>query len=395
MRCAFTGGRPGFSSTPAVFEAVAVAAMKILHVITTINRGGAENHLLDLTTGQAAEGHTVAVCYLKGDGYWCQALVERGIRVELLDLGRYGDPRPAFRLRSLLDEIGPDIVHAHMPPAELYARLALLGRKRPALVISKHNDEPFYRGPGQFAMRSWVAARASTIIAISDAVKGYTQREITSYRGAVRTVHYGIDVGPYESVRPADVAALRAGWGIPDDAWAIGTVARLVPQKSLHVLIAAYAAYLRRASKPSRLVIVGRGPLENELKQQASTLGIADSVIWAGFRSDIPVVMNAFDAFALTSKYEGFGLVLLEAMAARKPVLATGVSAIPEIVRDGETGLLCEPENVEEIARALKQLELQDQRTRLGDAGGARARAVFTIGRMLARTNETYEAVLQ
>jgi xanthine dehydrogenase FAD-binding subunit len=90
----------------------------------------------------------------------------------------------------------------------------------------------------------------------------------------------------------------------------------------------------------SRLALVGTGPLEIELKRLAKQLGLDDAVIWAGFREDISIVMQAFDVFALTSDYEGFGLVLLEAMAARKPVVATGVSAIPEIVIEGETGLL-------------------------------------------------------
>lgn len=370
--------------------------MKVLHVITSINRGGAENHLFDLVCGQRDAGHSVAVCALKGNDYWRRSLTERGVRVENLGLKRYGTVRPVFRLRRAIDGFKPDIVHAHMPPAELYTRLALLlARQQPPLVISKHNDEPFYRGPGQGTLRAWVARRANAMIAISEAVNRYTRREIVSYSGPVQTIHYGISVGSYRSARSEDISALRREWNVPRDAWVVGTVARLVPQKSLHVLLDAYALYSRARTMPSRLVIVGSGPLEVDLKRQVVSLGIADSVVWAGFREDIPTVMNAFDAFVLTSKYEGFGLVLLEAMAAGRPIVSTAVSAIPEIVRDGQTGLLCPAGDAHAIAQAFGRLESPDLRAQFGAAGMKRAVDAFAVGRMIDQTTRLYETLLK
>lgn len=369
--------------------------MKVLHVITTINRGGAENHLVELVRTQAQQGLVVVVAYLKGDGYWATTLREFGVRVEPLGLTRYGDLSPILKLRVLIRSVAPDIVHAHMPPAELYTRLALLLLyPAPVMVISKHNDEPFFRGPGQRAMGGWVARRAARMIAISDAVNAYARNHLNMPADRVTTVHYGIDPRPFEQISDSQRQDVRTEWGIPPGAWVIGTVARLVPQKALHVLLNAYAQYRVQARQASRLVLVGRGPLEAELKALSSRLGLDNEIVWAGFREDIPVVMKAFDAFVLTSSYEGFGLVLLEAMAAARPVVASRVSAIPEIVQDGMTGLLCESGDHVGFGHALLRLEEAEARVLLGNAGHDRALTHFTLERMAEATLSVYTECL-
>lgn len=369
--------------------------MHILHVITTINRGGAENHLAALVAEQVASGLKVTVAYLKGDGYWAASFHDLGVRVESLGLNHYGEISPIRKLRALIRSEAPDIVHAHMPPAELYTRLALLfSRPAPVMVISKHNDEPFFRSAGQAIVGRWVSRRAARMIAISDAVNTYARNHLGMPASRVTTVHYGIDPGAYERVSESQRSDVRAGWGIPSDTWVIGTVARLVPQKALHVLLKAYARYRALARQDSRLVLVGRGPLEDELKTLACQLGLEDKVIWAGFREDIPAVMSAFDIFALTSSYEGFGLVLLEAMAAARPVVASRVSAIPEIVRHEVTGLLCEAGDHEDFAGALLRLEEADVRGRLGMAGHDLTLTRFTVVRMAEATLSIYKECL-
>ncbi|MDP1927114.1 MAG: glycosyltransferase family 4 protein [Thiobacillus sp.] len=369
--------------------------MHILHVITTINRGGAENHLAELVSEQVASGLKVTVAYLKGDGYWAPNFRDLGIRVESLSLGTYGEISPIRKLRALIRSVAPDIVHAHMPPAELYTRLALLLLyPAPVMVISKHNDEPFFRGPGQRAVGGWVARRAAHMIAISDAVNAYARNYLDMTADRVTTVHYGIDPRPYEQISESRRQAVRAEWGIPPGVWVIGTVARLVPQKALHVLLNAYAQYRVQAQQESRLVLVGRGSLEADLKEISRQLGLENEIVWAGFREDIPAVMNALDTFILTSSYEGFGLVLLEAMASARPVVASRVSAIPEIVQDGMTGLLCEPGDHDGFAHALLRLEGSEVRARLGKAGHDRVLIHFTPERMAEATLSVYKECL-
>jgi glycosyltransferase involved in cell wall biosynthesis len=364
--------------------------MKILHIITTITRGGAEGHLWELTRNQVLEGHAVTVAYLKGAPERQADFESAGIGVFDLGLRRYGDPAPLFRLRRLLARLRPDVVHAHMPPAELYARLALLGDSRTPYVVSKHNDERFFAGPGSVWLSRWAARRASSVIAISDAVRQYMVRRGVHRPARIVTIHYGMDAGPYRAVTPAETGALRAAWGVPPDTFLVGTVARLAPQKALHVLLEGFALYLKSAAVPARLAVVGRGPLEETLKAHAKKLGIESAVVWGGFRSDIPTVMKAFDAFALTSVYEGFGLVLLEAMAAGKPVVATQVSAIPEVVADGLTGILIPPGEPQALAAALSRLEVREERESLGARGLERALSVFDPGTMARKTMSRY-----
>lgn len=369
--------------------------MRVLHVITTINRGGAENHLVELVRSQMDQGLDVAVAYLKGNHYWAAALRDMGVRTQALRLSYYGELKPAFRLRSLIKGWAPDILHVHMPPAELYSRLALLFlNSAPVMVISKHNDEPFFRSPCQGAVGRWVARRAARVIAISDAVNAYTRNHLGLSAERVTTVHYGLDPSAYEQISEGRQQDVRREWGIPSGAWVIGTVARLVPQKALHVLLKAYAQYLVKARQESRLVLVGCGPLEGELKASSHQLGLNDNIVWAGFRADIPGVMNAFDAFVLTSSYEGFGLVLLEAMAASRPIVASSVSAIPEIVLDGRTGLLCKSGDPAAFAQALLRLEDPRVRARLGSAGHNRVLSHFTPEQMTERTLSVYQKCL-
>lgn len=370
--------------------------MNVLHVISTIDRGGAENHLAALVSDQVERGLRLSVAYLKGNGYWSEHFHKLGIRTELLGLRRYGDIMPLVKLRALIRSLAPDIVHAHMPPAELYTRLALVTLyPRPVMLITKHNDEPFYRGIGHRLVGRWSSAGAKHIIAISEAVKTYTCRYLGLPSSLLTTIHYGIDPAPYENVCERARIQVRAEWQVPPNAIVIGSVARFVPQKALHVLLKAYAHYLAYARQESRLVLVGRGPLQSALTSLAHRLGIEDKVVWAGFREDMPAVMKAFDIFALPSSYEGFGLVLLEAMAAKLPVLASRVSAIPEIVHHEVTGLLCESGDHKAFAQALLRLEDARLRRAYGLAGYECVKTQFTTARMTAATLSLYRECLK
>jgi glycosyltransferase involved in cell wall biosynthesis len=373
--------------------------MRIIHVITTLNRGGAENHLVDLIAGQVAMGNEVAVAYLKGDGYWTMQLQTLGVAVVSLGLFRYGELKPLFSLRKFIRSFEPGVVHAHLPPAELYARLALVGlADKIKFIISKHVDNVFFHGSSG---QSWspigslvarlVALRANHIIAISQAVKNFiTSDSVGILNDRVRVVHYGIDVAKYEITPKSAAMDFRRKMGVNDDEVLFGTVARLVKQKALHVLLEGFAQFCHAGKHSVKLLIIGAGPLEMELKEFAKTLGVDDQVLWPGFREDIPVVMKALDVFVLSSEYEGFGLVLLEAMAAGTPVIATRISAIPEVVDHGVTGILVPFGDTAELARALHKFNDATFRERFGMAGQERARNVFTLDSMVARTLALY-----
>jgi glycosyltransferase involved in cell wall biosynthesis len=368
--------------------------MKVLHVITSIVRGGAESHVVDLTRGQVDRGASVTVAYLKDEPYWHDALVKAGVAVKSLGMSHYGDPRPIAHLCAAMRSLRPDVLHAHLPPAELYSRLALAaGGSARAFVLTRHNDEGFYRGPLHREVGAWVARRADIVIAVSDTVREQTHRYLGVSPTKTRTIRHGIDSEPFARTTAAERNRLRAEWGATDDTVVVGTVGRLTPQKGLHVLLEGFAHYRVLTSRPSRLVLVGCGPLETELKARSLELGLADVVVWAGFRDDIPAVMSSFDVFALSSHYEGFGIVLLEAMTAGKPLVATNVSAIPELVEDGINGLLSPGGDPVAFSGAILRLEDKALREKLGMAGRKRA-GEFTLDRMVDATLAAYGRAL-
>jgi glycosyltransferase involved in cell wall biosynthesis len=367
---------------------------RILHVITGIDRGGAENHLLDLVRHQGARGFAVSVAYLRGNGYWTNAFTELGAGVYGLGLRFYGDLRPLMKLRRVIESASFELVHAHLPPAELYVRLALLGISPRALpmLITKHNEERFCEVPGQRLLGRWVADRAAHVITISDAVKRFM---VGSGLGLdarkLRRIYYGIDASNFGEAQDADARSLRNQWNIPLDALVIGFVGRLVEQKDIGTLLHGMARFAAESPK-ARLVIVGTGPAEAALRRLVNELRISDLIVWAGFREDIRRVMGSFDIFALTSIYEGFGLVLLEAMASRRAVVATRVGAIPEVV--GAAGLLVRARSPDELAAAFHQLSDPSLRVRLGEAGRQRVLNEFTLERMWEETDALYEQCL-
>jgi glycosyltransferase involved in cell wall biosynthesis len=178
--------------------------------------------------------------------------------------------------------------------------------------------------------------------------------------------------------------------GVPASAPLILAIGRLTAQKDHPTLLRAFAR-ARDHNPDARLAILGIGPLEQETRALAASLGLGSSVLFPG-RCEIRDWLERASVFAHTSRWEGFGLVLLEAMLASLPIVATRVSAVPEVVADGETGLLFEPGDVVGIGDALAELLSDPERARaLGDAGLQRARTHFSTARMADETIAVYE----
>lgn len=368
--------------------------MRILHVITSINRGGAENQLMSLVRLQRAAGHALRVAYLREEGEWRAEMEALGIEVSDLRMETFRIPQAAWRLRREIRDFEPEVVNAHLQPAELCSRLALLGTSSAELplVITKHNLKVFAHLPGEAIVARWVARRASAIIAVSESVKALCDGNgCSAASGKIFTVKNAIDLSPYEPGNLGRAGALRREWGVRESEVLVGTVGRLLPVKAFHVLIRAFAAYQATSVGGAKLAVVGRGALLGELEGLSKSLGIADKVIFPGFREDIPAVMAAFDVFALTSESEAFGVVILEAMAAGKPVVATRAGGIPEIVVDGVTGKLVPCGDHEAAARALSFFDLPANRLAFGSAGRKRAHEDYSLERMFTETMAVYE----
>lgn len=371
--------------------------MRILHVITSINRGGAENQLMSLVRLQRAAGHSLRVAYLREEGEWRGEMEALGVSVSDLRMRTFGVPQAAWRLRREIADFKPDLVNAHLQPAELCARLALLGTPAAELplVITKHNLKVFARLPGAAFVARWTAQRASAVIAVSESVKALSDRTgCSAAAGRAVTIHNAVDLAPYDGRFHERSREIRRQWGVGEQEVVIGTVGRLLPVKAIHVLLRAFGARLKEAARSARVVVVGRGPLRGDLERLARSLGIGDKVVFAGFREDIPAVMGAFDIFALTSDSEGFPISLLEAMAAGRPVVATRVGGVPELVIDGTTGKLAPPGDPGAVAEALAFFEDASNRQAFGAAGRRRVEDGYSLDRMLEETLMVYRDCL-
>ena len=208
----------------------------------------------------------------------------------------------------------------------------------------------------------------------------------------VNVVHYGLE---YSWLSDDDITSarleLRAELGLEADAQLLGMVCRLTEQKGIPYALESLRR-IRSDFPRAHLVIAGDGDKAAELRRLTSALGIADRVHWLGWRPDAAELMAAFDVLLVPSLWEGFGLVLLEAMARRVPVIASRVSAIPEVVLDGETGVLIETRDVDGLVQALTRL-LNDRALRkyMGLLGAARLEERFSVERMVDGTIAVYE----
>jgi glycosyltransferase involved in cell wall biosynthesis len=279
----------------------------------------------------------------------------------------------ARRVRRELGALAPDIVHTHLVHGDVYGAW---GAGRARVVSTKHNDDPFRRGPFRFVERA-ATKRASRVIAITDSLRRFCIDEVGLPESKVATVHYGLDALPEPW---ADAGTLE----LPADARVLLCVSRLEPQKGVDVAVQALAQV--RAEEPRAvLVVLGEGREREALAGEGVYLpGRVGDVAWWYRRAELLVH---------PARWEGFGLAVLEAMLAGKPVVASRVSSIPELVVDGVTGRLVPPDDADALAQALLAV-LQDPGG-MGEAGLERARAEFSVAEMADRTAEIYAQVCE
>ena len=308
---------------------------KVTHLITTIERGGAEKQLLTLTSEQVQSGLKVVVLYLKGKPELRNEFEESGVEVNNLLVGKSFLKQTFLLSKYLRKNSSP--VHAHLPKSELLAAVVITKKY---FVFSRHNAEPFWPGGPRIIsnlLSKYVCKRASQGIAISDAVKNYLIK-----RGEIPT-GYTLDVVYYgfqkdNSNNPVGLSLVTNLMNGQISNYKIGTIGRLVPQKDYPTLLSAFSNVLK--SVPNlELYVVGEGYLQKNLIDLSESLSINDKVHWLGKTGYIKEFLSKIDLFILPSKYEGFGLVLLEAMVAKKPIMAANNSAIPEVLGKTYEGL--------------------------------------------------------
>lgn len=367
--------------------------MKIAHVIKATRISGAERHLLILLPALKARGADVCLILLEDPAHPVDDMVAQleaaGVPVRRIPIRRDLDLSLVGRIRAALRDFRPDIVHTHLIHADLFGTLAAKRAGVRTVVSSRHNDDEFRRRQPVQALNRILWRMTSGGIAISQAIARFCIDVESAPPNKVTTIYYGLPL--HELDRKAASAALRRELDLPPDSLLIGMVCRLIEQKGVSYGLRAFA-HLAEQFPTAHLVIAGDGVLRPALEAEAAALGIAGRVHFLGWREDTPNVLAALDVLLMPSLWEGFGLVMLEAMAQTVPIIGSAVSAIPEVIVDGETGLLVPSRDVPALASALETL-LTDSalRRHMGLQGQDRLETAFSVGRMATSTLEFYE----
>ena len=364
--------------------------MKALHLHKLTGVSGSEGHLLVLLPALRERGIDARFLGLDVEGSdagrFHAELDRLGVPHRSVRCGLDASPRMLRDIVRAIRSERPDLVHTHLVHADVCGGAAARLLRIPSLS-TRHNDDRYLLGPFRYVDRAF-ARPTRRLIAISDAVRSFLERAGHDPAKLV-TIHYGLDELRAAPSDPAPEAA-----GVPPGAPLAVAVGRLIAQKDHATLLRAFALVHARLPQAT-LAILGSGPLEAEIRALAAELGLQDAVVLPG-RTEIRDWLERADVFAHSSRWEGFGIVLLEAMLAGLPVVATRVSAVPEVVMDDETGLLVEPGDHAGLAAHLEALLIDPERAAaLGEAGRKRALREFSVGRMAERTLALYHEVLR
>ena len=281
-----------------------------------------------------------------------QWLGEQGIPVHHLGRGRY-DPRILSDIVALARRRKARILHVHGYAAADFGRLAarFSGAK---LVLHEHFADPGMPAYQGLADRL-LAPLTDRAIAVSHSTREFLVAERFVPAERVRLIWNGAPLAEFAPVGRERALAVRRALGLPEDALVVGSIGRLNAQKGHRFLLDA-AAMLRERLPDVRTLIVGDGDLMDDLRDRAARLGLADRVVFAGHRTDVPDLLAALDVFCISSLYEGTPLALFEAMAAARPIVSTAVDGCREILEDGSNGLLVAPADGEALAGSLQRV---------------------------------------
>ena len=320
--------------------------MKILHVITSLFTGGAENLITQIVPMMISDGHQVEVALFNGtDTPFKRQLQQAGVKIHSFSNGgSVYNPLNIFRLRRLMR--GFDIVHTHNTAPQLFAAIASV-LCSVVLCTTEHNTSNRRRGWKWYArIDRWMYGRYRHVICISPATKDNLRQFLGQTPTATSMIYNGIDVKRFNEAKATDIGKEEFGCRV-----ALMQVAGFRYQKDQDTVIRA----LTLLPDDIHLFLVGGGERENELKALASSLGVMQRVHFMGIRPDVPQLLKAADIIVMSSHWEGFGLAAVEGMAAGRPVIASDIQGLGDVVRGA--GILIQPRNHTALADEIMKLD--------------------------------------
>lgn len=377
--------------------------MKIIHFITSIDKGGAETHLYSLIKKQIKNQNIVFVVYLKGNGYWKKYLNKIGVKVFKFNFENKYNFFNLFKvyadLKNLILKINPDVVHAHLSTMEILgALLKFRLKKRFKFFITKHLDSFFLEASfgRKFFLRGifidkFIINQSNKVICISKQVRKYFITKIPK-KNKYKIIYYGFSSSDFNSSPSLNLILkkLKLKYKIGKNDFIMSNIARHVKQKSLDVLLKAYSIYVKK-TKDSKLILVGKGPETHNLKELSTKLKINKNICWVNNYENIKDIFLLSDVFILPSKYEGLGLVLLESMSAKTPIIASNSSAIPELIKNNYNGFLFKEGDHKDLANKMKLIENKKIRKKFAKNGFKFLNKNFNLNKMNILTNKIYQ----
>jgi glycosyltransferase involved in cell wall biosynthesis len=362
-----------------------IRGARIAQLIESDGPGGAERTAVNLASVLQDEGcYSLLILPARGEGWLGREAAAAGLPTEYFDLDHPISPRGAQWLEQTFRKHRITLAHSHEFTMTVYSAWAAW-RAGIGHVATMHGSRYYAE-----RLRRRLALRAAftlggQFVAVSNQLATHLSRDLWIRQTSIRTIPNGVRWN--SSACPSVRDELRLG----STDTLILAVGNLYPVKGHQHLIEALARLTERRPN-AHVAIAGRGELEDSLRTQAHMLGLEDHVHLLGLRSDIPALLTAADVFALPSISEGLPLALVEAMFAGRPIVASDVGEVRTVLNDGEAGLLVEPGNAEQLARALDGLlSHPDEAKRLGDAAARRAGTDYDVARMVARYAEVYQ----
>jgi glycosyltransferase involved in cell wall biosynthesis len=364
----------------------------VVHVIGSLRVGGAERQLLNYLGAADREDFRHTVLCLREPGPLAPAAAEMGIGVQVLRPRTRYAPWSVWSLARWLREQDVAVLHTHMHQPSLWGRLAGLMAGTPVMLTTEHGREA-WKGPLRVAVDRLLSRVTSRHIAVSaEGRQTRIRRERIDPRRIV-LIPNGIPL-PSRPNDPAVAARIRREFGVAAEAPLLGSVGRVVAEKGYEDMLAALSGLV--TTHPGiRWLVVGEGDRQTELERIARRSGLGEVVIWAGQRDDVTEILHALDLWVMCSVSEGLPVALLEAMAARLPIVATRVGGIPDAVADHEEARLVSPGVPDDLAQAIVGL-LDDraEASKLAEAARARAKRDYGIVGVAARIEALYREEL-
>jgi glycosyltransferase involved in cell wall biosynthesis len=383
--------------------------VRVLRVIARLNMGGPALHVAYLTHGLRERGYDttlVAGSLARGEDSMEFVARELGIEATHLpelrrDIAPIRDLQATVRLAQVIRRLRPDILHTHTAKAGAVGRMAasLVGDARPPIVVHTFHGHVLrgYFGPrlsyGFGLLERWLAKRTDALVAVSPEVRDELVRLGVAPAEKFTVVRVGIELGS----RVADLdgrAETRRRLGIADGSFTVGWVGRMTGVKRTSDVLLAFKR-LRERGVDAFLCMIGDGPERGQLERRAHELGIMKRTLFLGYQEHVAPYYAALDAMILPSGNEGTPVSAIEALAAGRPVVATRVGGLPDVVREGEDGFLVSPGDVDELADRLERLAADEGlRRRMGEAGRERVLPRYSVERLIDDVDALYRSLL-